>query len=82
MDVVRLKDAAKIGLVRLALAQALDRRRFVSEGFKEGIRELLSIEGLLSQFGNCLFDLNGVQFRLAFPAAPRTFLQPPEHLGL
>ena len=36
MDVVGLKDPAQVGLVRLALAQALDCRLLVAEGLKEG----------------------------------------------
>lgn len=37
MDVVGLKNAAEVGFVRRAAAQALDRRGLVAEGFKEGI---------------------------------------------
>ncbi len=60
MDVVGLKDAAQVGLVRCARAQPLDGRLLVAEGFEEGERKLLSIKGLLSQRGNRFFDLNGV----------------------
>jgi len=61
VDIARLKNAAKVGLVRCARAQTLNGRRLISKGFQEGKRKLLSIEGLLSQRGNCLFDLDGVQ---------------------
>ena len=60
MDVVGLKDAAEVGLVRLALAQALERRFLVPEGLQEGERKFLGIERLLGQRGNGLFDLDGV----------------------
>ena len=40
VDVVGLKDAAEVGLVRRARAQPLDRRLLVAEGFQEGEREL------------------------------------------
>ena len=49
MDVVGLEDAAQVGFVRLALAQALDRRLLVAEGLKEGERELGGIERLLRE---------------------------------
>ena len=68
MEVVGLKDSAQVGPVRLALAQALDCRLLVAEGLKEGEWKLLSVEGLLSQRGNCLFDLDRVQL-LALPFA-------------
>ena len=61
VDVVGLKNAAKVGLVRRARAQPLDRRLLVAEGFKEGIREVLGVERLLRQLRNGFFDFNGVQ---------------------
>ena len=61
VDVVGLENAAKVGLVRRARAQALDRRLLVAEGFKEGIGEVRGVKGLLRKVGNGLFDLNGVQ---------------------
>ncbi len=63
VDVVGLQDAAEVGLVRRAGAQALDRRVLVSEGHEEGIGELCRVKRLLSQFGNSLFDFNGVHAR-------------------
>ena len=60
MDVVGLKDAAQVGLVRLALAQALDRRFLVAEGLQEGERKLRGVKRLLGQGRDGLFDLNGV----------------------
>lgn len=60
VDVVGLQDAADVGLVRCAGAQALDCRLLVSEGHEEGIGELCRIKGLLGEFGNGLFNLNGV----------------------
>ena len=60
MNVVGLQDAADIGLVRRARAQALDRRLLVAEGHEEGIGELGRIKRLLGEFGNGLFDFNGV----------------------
>jgi hypothetical protein len=56
-----LQNAAKVGLVRLALAQTFDSRRLVSEGLKESKRELHSVERLLNQSGNRFFNFNGVQ---------------------
>ena len=66
VDVVRLKDAAQVGLVRCARAQPLDRRLLVAEGLKEGERKLLSVKRLLRQRGNGFFDLNGVQLLARF----------------
>ena len=43
-----------------AVAQALDRRFLVPEGFKEREGELRGVERLLSQRRNGLFDLDGV----------------------
>ena len=60
VDVVGLQDAAEVGLVRRAGAQPLDGRVLVAEGYEEGIWELGSIKGLLGEFGNSLFDFNGV----------------------
>ena len=69
MDVVGLEDAAQVGLVRLALAQPLDRRLLVAEGFEEGERELGRVERLLGQSRNGFLDLNGVH---AMGAPPRS----------
>jgi hypothetical protein len=47
MDVVCLQDAAQIRFVRLALAQALERRLLIAEGLQEGEGELRRVKGLL-----------------------------------
>src|SRR3954452_2338516 len=60
MDVVGLKDAAQVGFVRLALAQALEGRFLVAEGLQKSERKLLGIERLLGEGGYGFFDLNGV----------------------
>lgn len=60
MDIVGLKDATQVGLVRLALAQALDRRLLVAEGLKEGEGELRAVERLLGERRDGFFDLYGV----------------------
>ena len=60
MDVVRLEHAAEIGLIRFALAEALEGRFLVPEGLKKGEREFGRVEGLLGERGDGLFDLNGV----------------------
>ena len=49
MNVVGLKNAAEIGLVRRAGAKALDGRLLVAEGFKEGIRKVVRIKRLIRQ---------------------------------
>lgn len=64
MDVVRLKDAAQVGLVRLAFAQAPEGRFLVPEGLQEGEGELSRIERLFGQGGYGLFDFDGVHFPL------------------
>jgi len=60
MDVVGLKDAAQVRLVRLALPQALEGRLLVAEGFQEREGELLPIERPLGQRGDRLLNLDGV----------------------
>ena len=72
MDVVRLKHAAEVGLVGLALAQALERGFLVPEGFKERVGELLSLERPLRQRRNGFFDFDRVHER------PRISLGTPE----
>ena len=42
---LRLQDAAQVGLVRCARAQPLDRRFLVAEGLKEGERKLPASNG-------------------------------------
>ncbi len=60
MDVVGLKDAAEVGLVRLALAQALEGGFLVAEGLQEEIRKLRGVEWPLGERGNGLLDFDGV----------------------
>ena len=60
VDVIGLQDAADVGLVRCAGAQALDCRLLVSEGHEEGIGELCRIKGLLGEFGNGLLFCTAV----------------------
>ena len=60
VDIVRLQDAAEVGLVRLALAQALERRLLVPEGLQEGEGKFLRVERLLGEGGYSLFDFDGV----------------------
>jgi hypothetical protein len=61
MDIAGLQDAAKIGFIRCARTQPLDRRFLVAEGFKEGIREFRRFERLLSEIRYCLFYFDRVQ---------------------
>ena len=61
VNVVGLKNATKVGLVRGACAQPLDRRLLVAEGFEEGIREILGVKRLIRQLRNGFFYFNGVQ---------------------
>ena len=61
VDVVGLKDAAQVGLVRCTGTQTLEGRFLVAKGFKEGIGELCGVEGLLRKVSDGLFDLDGVQ---------------------
>ena len=62
VDVVGLKNAAQVGLVRGARAQPLDRRLLVAEGFKEGdTGNSPASNGCSAKCGNGFFDFNGVQ---------------------
>jgi hypothetical protein len=61
VNVVGLKNTAKVGLVRGACAQPLDRRLLVAESFKEGIREAFGLKRLIRQLRNRFFYLDGVQ---------------------
>ena len=61
VNVVGLKNAAKVGLVRGAGAQPLDRRLLVAESFEEGIRKVLGVKRLIRQLRNGFFYFNGVQ---------------------
>jgi hypothetical protein len=60
MDVVGLKDAAYVGLVRLALAQTLEGGLFVAEGLEEGEGELCRVERMFGESRDSFLDLNGV----------------------
>jgi hypothetical protein len=51
VNVVGLKDVTQVGLVRFALAQALDSRLLVAEGLKKSVRKLLAVERLFSERG-------------------------------
>jgi hypothetical protein len=62
VDVVGLKDAAQIGLVRHTGAQAFERGFLVPESLKELEGELLPLKGFFGQFGNGLFNFNGVHW--------------------
>jgi hypothetical protein len=59
-NVVPLKDAVQVGLVRLPLAQALEGYFLVAEGLQEGERELLGIERPFGERRDGLFNLNSV----------------------
>jgi hypothetical protein len=60
MDVVGLKDAAQVGLVRLALAQTLEGGLFVAEGLEEGEGELSRVERMFGESRDRFLDLNSV----------------------
>lgn len=60
MDVVGLQDPAKVGLVRCATAQSLQRRLLVSEGFKEGEGEFSRIERAFSKGRYGFFNLDRI----------------------
>jgi hypothetical protein len=74
MNIVRLKDAAQVGLVRLSLARALEGRFLVPEGLQGGKGELLRIERLFGQGGYGLFDLDGVHFPFICASKPLSCL--------
>src|ERR1700680_454376 len=61
VNVVGLKNTTKVGLVRGAGAQPLDRRLLVAERFEEGIRKVLGVKRLIRQLRNGFFYFNGVQ---------------------
>ncbi|HEV8524398.1 MAG TPA: hypothetical protein VGQ71_07845 [Terriglobales bacterium] len=75
VDVAGLENAAQVGLVRRPSAKAFDGRRLVAEGFKERIRELCGIKGMLREVCNGLFDFYSVHglatcLCFFFPLAP------------
>ncbi len=57
VDVAGLENTAEVGLVRRPRTQALDGRRLVAKGLKEGIGELCGVKGLLRKVCDGLFDL-------------------------
>jgi hypothetical protein len=59
VDVVGLRDAAHVRLVRYARVQALQRCVLAVVGSKE-LERKLSVKRLFGQFGNGLFDINSV----------------------
>ena len=60
VNIAGLKDAADVGFVGGPGAQALDRRLLVAENHTEGIGEFDRVKGLFREFGNGLFNFNGV----------------------
>jgi len=52
MEIVRLKYAPQIRVVRFAFPQAPDRGLFVPKRFKEGIREPGRVKRVVSQGGD------------------------------
>lgn len=60
MNVIGLKNAAQIGLIRCSGSQAFDSRFLVTKGFKESIRKLYGIKGLLCKIRDGLFNFYGV----------------------
>jgi hypothetical protein len=70
VNVVGLKNTTKIGLVRGAGTQPLDRRLLVAESFEEGIRKVFGVKRLIRQLRNGFFYFNGVQL-FAPSALPR-----------
>jgi hypothetical protein len=60
VDVARLQDAPKIGLVRCACAQSFNRRFLVPERLKKEIWKLGGVERLLGEHRDGFLDLNGI----------------------
>lgn len=61
MDVVALKHATgKVGLVGIALPQAVDRGVLVPKGCEELEGELSPVKGLSGELRYGFFDFNGV----------------------
>ena len=74
VDVAGLENTAEVGLVRRPRAQALDGRRLVAKGFKEGVGELCGVKGLLRKVCDGLFDFYGVHGRAASPRSEAAWL--------
>ena len=65
VDIAALKDGAgDVRVVRVALAQTIDRGLLVAKRGEELERELGGVEGLLSKFGYGVCNLYGVHGRL------------------
>src|SRR5262249_25852974 len=64
VDVVGLKNAAQVGLIRCASAKPFDRRVLIPEGLKESEGEFDRVEWLLGESRDSFFDLNGVHMIL------------------
>lgn len=56
VDVAGLENTSQVRLVRRPRAQTLDGCRLVAKGFKEGVRELCGVKGLLRKVRDGLFD--------------------------
>ena len=67
VNVIGLKNAVHIGLVRRARTQPLDGRGLVAEGFEESERELCRVLRLLGERGYGLFNLDSVHASPHFP---------------
>src|ERR1700675_2535903 len=76
VNVVGLKNTTKVGLVRGAGTQPLDRRLLVAESFEEGIRKVLGVKRLIRQLRNGFFYFNGVQL-FALPSITTLLMPPP-----
>ncbi len=70
MDVVRLKDAAHVRLVRRTRTQALDSGFLVSEGLQEGERKFVAVERLLGKCRYGFFDFYCIHGQLACVIIP------------
>ena len=66
-----LEDSAKVGAVRCARAQALDRRRLVAECLEKRERKVPGLEGPCGQRGNRFLDLDSVHGSLQVAARIR-----------
>jgi hypothetical protein len=70
MDVVALEDPAQIGFVRVTLAQLLDLGRLAPKSLKKSKREFSWVEWYFGEFGDSLFDLDGVHLRFLIQQRP------------
>jgi hypothetical protein len=60
MNMIRLQNATKVGLVRCARPQFPDRGFLVPEGLQKRERKLSRIERLIGKCRDSFFDLNGI----------------------